>query len=76
MYSNKQHPKRKERLSSAPEIEAVRGEGEEGMATHSSILAWRMAIDREVWWATVHGVAELDMTEQLNTEHTAQRGRK
>ena len=29
---------------------------EEGMATHSSILAWRIPMDREAWWATVHGV--------------------
>ena len=29
---------------------------EEGMATHSSILAWRIPMDREVWQATVHGV--------------------
>ena len=29
---------------------------EEGVATHSSILAWRM--DREPWWAAVHGVAK------------------
>ena len=29
---------------------------EEGMATHSSILAWRMPMDRGAWWATVHGV--------------------
>ena len=28
-----------------------------GMATHSSILAWRMPMHRGVWWATVHGVA-------------------
>ena len=27
---------------------------EEGMATHSSILAWRIQW-REAWWATVHG---------------------
>ena len=27
---------------------------EEGMATHSSILAWRMPMDRGAWWATVH----------------------
>ena len=33
------------------------------MATHSSILAWRIPIDRRAWWATVHGVTELDMTE-------------
>jgi len=31
---------------------------EEGMATHSSILAWRISMDRGAWWATVHGVAE------------------
>ena len=36
---------------------------EEGMATHSSIPAWRIPMDRGAWWATVHGVAELDMTE-------------
>ena len=29
---------------------------EEGMATHSSILAWRILMDRGAWWATVHGV--------------------
>ena len=27
------------------------------MATHSSILAWRISKDRGAWWATVHGVA-------------------
>ena len=36
---------------------------EEGMATHSSILAWRIPMDRGAWWATVHGVAESGMTE-------------
>ena len=30
---------------------------EEGMATHSSILAWRIPMDRGAWWATDHGVA-------------------
>ena len=30
---------------------------EEGMATHSSILAWRIPMDRGAWKATVHGVA-------------------
>ncbi|XDA84213.1 hypothetical protein R6Z07F_014036 [Ovis aries] len=29
---------------------------EEGMATHSSILAWRIPMDRGAWRATVHGV--------------------
>ena len=31
---------------------------EEDMATHSSILAWRIPVDRGAWWATVHGVAK------------------
>ena len=30
---------------------------EKGMATHSSILVWRIPMDRGVWWAIVHGVA-------------------
>ena len=31
---------------------------EEGMATHSRILSWRISIDRGAWGATVHGVAK------------------
>ena len=31
---------------------------EEGMATHSSILAWRIPMDREAWQAVVYGVAK------------------
>ena len=31
---------------------------EEGMATHSSILAWKNPMDRGAWYATVHGVAK------------------
>ena len=31
---------------------------EEGMTTHSSILAWRIPMDRGAWQATVHGVAK------------------
>ena len=40
---------------------------EEGMATHSSILARKIPMDRGAWQATVCGVAELDMPEQLST---------
>ena len=28
------------------------------MATHSSILAWRILMDRGAWWATIHGVTK------------------
>ena len=31
---------------------------EQGMATHSSIPAWRIPMDRGAWWATVHRVAK------------------
>ena len=31
---------------------------EVGMATHSSILAWRTPMDRGAWQATVRGVAK------------------
>ena len=35
---------------------------EEGMATHSSILALENPMDRGAWQATVHRVAESDIT--------------
>ena len=31
---------------------------EEGMATHSSILAWRIPMGRGAWLATVHEVSK------------------
>ena len=31
---------------------------EEGMATHSSILAWRVPMDRRTWQAIVHGITK------------------
>ena len=31
---------------------------EEDMAIHSSILTWRIPMDRGAWWATVSGVAK------------------
>ena len=36
---------------------------EEGIALHSSILAWRTPMDRGAWWAMIHGVTESDLTE-------------
>ena len=40
---------------------------EEGMAIHSSILAWRSPMDRGAWWATVHGVTKSLSTTKLST---------
>ena len=31
---------------------------QESMATHSSILAWRIPMDRGAWWTTVHKVTK------------------
>ena len=42
------------------------------MATHSSILTWRIPIDRGTWHAAVHGVTESDMTERLSSAHLLQ----
>ena len=39
---------------------------EEGMATHSSIVAWRIPMDRGAWWAAVHGVSKSQT--QLNNQ--------
>ena len=33
---------------------------EEGIATHSSILAWRIPVDRGAWWTTVHGLLRVE----------------
>ena len=38
-----------------------------GQRTHSSILAWRIPMDRRAWQAIGHGVAESGVTEQLST---------
>ena len=42
---------------------------EEGMATHSSIPAWRIPTDREAWRAAVHGVSK-SQTQLSRPVHT------
>ena len=41
-------------------VQSLAWEGtlEEGMATHSSILAWRIPMDRGDRWATGYGLAK------------------
>ena len=42
---------------------------EEGMATHSSFLAWRIPMDRETWRATIHEVTK-SQTRLSDLAHT------
>ena len=43
------------------------GPREEGMVTHSSILTWRIPMDRGIWQAKLWGLKESDTTERLST---------
>ena len=45
-------------FANAGDIREMGSLGQEGMATHSSILAWRLPMDRRAWWATLHRVAQ------------------
>ena len=51
----------RESACDAGDVGSVCGSGEpleKGMATHSSILAWKTPMDRETWQAIVHGVSK------------------
>ena len=54
-------------VKNLPAVQEIRlgreGPLEEEMATPSSILAWRIPTDRGAWQATVHGVAESDVSD-------------
>ena len=41
---------------------------EEQMATHASILAWKVLWTERAWWVNPWGCKELDMTEHLHTK--------
>ena len=44
---------------------------EKGMATHSSIFAWRIPMDR-AWWAAVHGLTRVEHDWVTKHTHTGQ----
>ena len=37
----------------------LEGSLEKGMATHSSIIAWRIPMDRGAWWTVFHWVTKI-----------------
>ena len=43
---------------------------EEGMATHSNILAWRIPMDRGAWWAQSMELQSRTWLKQLSTQHS------
>ena len=47
---------------------------EGGMATHSSILAWRIPLDRGAWRATVHGVTKSQTRPSDRARHSPEQG--
>ena len=42
-----------------------------GWQTHSSILAWRIPVDRGAWWTTLHAVEESRTQESDYAHHIA-----
>ena len=50
-------------------IPGSRGSSGEGNSNLLQYSCLENSIDREAWWATVHGITESNMTEQLST-HT------
>ena len=43
---------------------------EEGVAAHSSIIAWRIPMDREAWGAIAHRVAQSQIQLKQLSTHT------
>ena len=63
----------KESACNSGDLGSIPGLGksaEEGMATHSSILAWTILLDRGAWQATVHGASK-SWTRPNDEAHTA-----
>ena len=62
----------KEPMAQETQVRALGWEDplEEGMATHSSILAWRIPMVWGAWWANAHRVAKSQMWLRWPNTHT------
>ena len=61
--NGKESPANAGDAGSIPVLGRFPGEGNGNPLQYSCL---RNAMDRGIWWATVHGVTELNMTQQLN----------
>ena len=53
------NPPPMQKMQEIPRIQSLGQDPlEEGMATHSSILALENPTDRGAWWATAHGITK------------------
>ena len=62
----------KESACNAGDLDSVPGSGRSPGGEHGNPLQYSCQdnpMDRGGWWATIHGFAELDMTEQLSLFH-------
>ena len=64
----------RESACSAGDLGSVPGSGRSPAAGHGNPFQYSCLenpVDRGAWWATAHGVAESDTTEQVSTQHGA-----
>ena len=70
-------PESKESACNVGDLGSVPGLGRSPVGGHGNPLQYfclENPMDRGAWWATVHGLTESDMTEQLSTAQRIRQG--